>query len=452
MDADGHPLAAVTPEMCLELRRDGTILRLAGRGLQAFRLGEEAVGRRIGDVLPPPYPDIVLREVAQALDEGRVLLTAHRVGEGSDARSFESRTIPVDADRVVRVVTDTTQQILWWQELRGNEAKFRLLFEQAADGIFVFDEHGVILDANARAGDSLGCSRAHLVGTPFTERLPAPSPAHLMRVCGTLEPPGSATVAAIQRRVDGSTFPVEMRVGRLDVEGPPRFLALVRDVSERRHVERVALDAAEEEQRRIGRDLHDGLGQHLAGLKFLARALERALKARGVPEANEALEIGRQVELAMAHTRALAHGLAPVDVHGTELAPALDGLASDTTETCGLPCEFELGGRPVCDDACAASLYRIAQEAVTNALKHADPSCIHIRLREVADGVELVVTDDGAGAPSTRRGRGVGQRLMALRAERIGATLDISSVPGAGTTVRCLVGRRRASGPLPSAR
>jgi two-component system, LuxR family, sensor kinase FixL len=322
------------------------------------------------------------------------------------------------------------------------------------DGVLVFDEDGRIIDANPRACSGAGISHDELVGGSIGELFPEPAPARLMKLSRSLRPPETATLAAIHRRRDGSTVPVELRLGRMAVEGPARWLAVVRDVSDRRTVERVALDAAEEEQRRIGRDLHDGLGQHLAGLGFMAKALERSLSSAGRPEAEAAAEIRRLVEQALGHSRALAHGLAPVDVHGTELIPALEGLAHDTASLCGIECAFEVRGQPrIRDEVTATALYRIAQEAVTNALRHAEASRLWIRLSENDGGIELVVRDDGRGLSrednTARRGPGLGHRLMAMRAERIGGILDMSSRPGRGTTVRCLVGRAT---PSPSAR
>jgi two-component system CheB/CheR fusion protein len=410
------------------------------------------VGRRITDALAPPTADHVLDEVGRALDEGRTVFGGHVLGRGIDRHHYEATTIPLDSDRVVRVVSDVTRQRRWWRELQASEGRFRQLFEQAVDGIFVYDEFGRLLDVNPRACSGIGYSRRELLGTSFPDLFPALAPARLMQVSRRLRPPQTATLSAIHRRYDGSTFPVELRIGRMAVEGPARYLAVVRDVTDRRNVERVALDAAEEEQRRIGRDLHDGLGQHLAGLGFMAKALERSLSAKGLPEAEAAAEIRRLVEQALGHSRALAHGLAPVDVHGTELVPALEGLAQDTAALCGIECEFELVGRPrIRDETTATALYRIAQEAVTNALRHADASRIEIRLEETDDGVELRVRDDGRGLPAPPRARGLGQRLMAMRAERIRGTLDIGSTPGRGTTVRCLVGRQTPSEPHPVA-
>jgi two-component system sensor kinase FixL len=447
------PGTAPLPGLVLELGRDGTIFRYDGHGLDAFALVAESVGQRIQGLMPDAYTRVTMGDVERALETGRSVFMLHTVGTPPRQRTFETTTIPIGPDRVVRVVEEITRQVEWWERLQISEARFRQLFEQAVDGIFVFDEQGRIVDANPRAHAAAGVDHDGLLAASMSDLFPEPGPARLLKLSRGLRPPETATLAAIQRRQDGSTFPVELRLARMAVEGPPRYVAVVRDVSDRRTVERVALDAAEEEQRRIGRDLHDGLGQHLAGLGFMAKALERSLSSAGRPEAEAAAEIRRLVEQALGHSRALAHGLAPVDVHGTELIPALEGLAHDTASLCGIECVFEVRGQPrIRDEVTATALYRIAQEAVTNALRHAEASKMWIRLAESEDGVELVVKDDGRGLAreesTVRRGRGLGHRLMAMRAERIGGILDMTSRPGRGTTVRCLVGRTTPSAPV----
>ena len=202
-------------------------------------------------------------------------------------------------------------------------------------------------------------------------------------------------------------------------------------------------------------------------MAFLAKGLERSLNERGLPEAAEAREIVKLVKEAVAHSRALAHGLAPVGVHGTELTPALENLAERTREVFGIDCEFQ--GEQVArvpDDATATAFYRIAQEATNNALKHGRASRITIRLETDADeSLRLTIEDDGIGLPLSRpTGDGLGLRLMKLRAETVGAKIVIENVDDeGGTRVECVlpkgaVGRdrfaslRATSSPLPAAR
>ena len=199
-------------------------------------------------------------------------------------------------------------------------------------------------------------------------------------------------------------------------------------------------------------------------MAFLAKGLERALTARELPEAEEATQIVQLVKEAVGHSRGLAHGLAPVGVHGTQLAPALENLAERTRKVFNIDCEFQQEGRTrVPDDATATAFYRIAQESTNNALKHGQASSIILRLETDDEGsLVLSVTDDGRGLPLSRPTEGLGLRLMKLRAETVGATLAIINREEGGTRVSCTLpegavarqrwpGLRPTSAPVPQA-
>ena len=367
------------------------------------------------------------------------------------------RIARVDVDdespTLVHIIQDATEARRTREALRASEARFRQLVDQAVDGIYVFDGEGRIVDVNERGCASLGCTREELLGQSMTSPSPDLVLAEVLDACRRLAPRGSITFETVHARRDGRVFPVELRIGRLVGEGPPRFVALARDISDRQNLERAALDAIEREQRRFGRDLHDGIGQDLAGIAFLAKALEGTLAVGKRPEAAQAAEIARRVAQTIAQTRAMAHGLAPVGVHGDELETALEALASDTSFVFGVRCRVDAHVEKTVDAAVATALYRIAQEAVTNALRHAQAIEIVLSLRITASEASLVVRDDGIGiaVPAERPG-GLGLQIMTLRARRVGGRLDVAGQPAGGTRVTCSVplpGRAR-SGPIPA--
>jgi PAS domain S-box-containing protein len=454
------------PELFMELSTDGTIHALRGRRIQDFGLDpHRAIGQRVSDVLSRSQADAIRDCVERAIRTDSVIFTEHLSSAGGRRRIWQARTIPLGPDRALRMVIDMSEQLQWHQALERSEARFRQLVEQAVDGIFVCDEDGLLVDVNRQACDSLGYEREELLGMSLVDLCVGLDNEDLWELIDRLDPGQSETHAASHVRRDGSTFPVELHLGPFwDHEGAPRILALARDVTDRQRLERAALEAAEQEARRIGRDLHDGLGQHLTGMAFLAKGLERSLTERGLPEAAEARQIVTLVKEAVGHSRALAHGLAPVGVHGTELAPALENLAERTRNVFGIECEFQ--GEPVDrvpDDATATAFYRIAQEATNNALKHGQASRITIRLENDDEGgLRLAIEDDGKGLPLTRPSEGLGLRLMKLRAETVGAKLDIENVDeDGGTRVECTLpagavarerpGLRVTSSPLPMA-
>lgn len=220
-----------------------------------------------------------------------------------------------------------------------------------------------------------------------------------------------------------------------------KFAAMVRRLRERDveqlRLEREVLEISENERRRIGHDVHDSLGQRLTAAALSANALAGALKSSAPALAGQAEEIGRELRDAITEARSISHGLAPVDLIDDGLMTALGRLAEDTSRASNIRCIFECEPAVcVANPKIAGHLYRIAQEAVANALKHAGASEIRIGL-EFRDGSLLLeVDDDGEGfddtAPSTE---GIGLRVMRYRARLIDALFEIGAAPAGGTRV-----------------
>ena len=233
-----------------------------------------------------------------------------------------------------------------------------------------------------------------------------------------------------------------------DTDGTMLVLTLGIDVTERRELEREILQVSDEEQRRIGRDLHDVLGQNLAGIAFLSKVRAQRLAAAGSPEADQAAEISALVSQTVAQTRAISRGLSPVDLSEEGLRNALRELAAGVEKVFGISCVFECTlPTLVFDRAAGTHLYRITQEAVSNATKHAQPRHVWITLADGEHGPVLSVRDDGVGLPDDASARGgMGLRIMQYRADIIGASLEMRRVPEGGTEVVCVVSRERAVG------
>jgi signal transduction histidine kinase len=210
--------------------------------------------------------------------------------------------------------------------------------------------------------------------------------------------------------------------------------------AEARSLQKDLLEITDTEQRRIGHDLHDGLGQHLTGIAFMSKLLEQRLTGKSIGEAEDARKIAGLVNKAIGWTRDLARGLAPVDLeHEEGLASALRRLAEGTAELFGTPCSFEPAGDVhFRNPAVAIHLYRIAQEAINNALKHAHPRGVVVRLNGAPGKITVVVEDDGKGFDTTSVATGgMGLRIMRYRAKMIGGDLQVRSRPGGGTVVSC---------------
>lgn len=218
-----------------------------------------------------------------------------------------------------------------------------------------------------------------------------------------------------------------------------RTKQLRREGVERRELEKRILDISEREQARMGQDLHDGLCQHLVGTAFSANLLQQQLAGRGLPEAAEVAKIAGLLDESITHARQLARGLYPVRIEDQGLVIALEELAANMASRFRTSCEFELSGDPpVISQLVAVHLYRIAQEAVTNAMKHGRPHHVWIRLRSSAQAIELQVEDDGVGmeADATSSG-GLGLKIMEFRARMIDGRFLMRPRMQGGTTVIC---------------
>ncbi|NBB72733.1 MAG: PAS domain S-box protein [Bacteroidetes bacterium] len=220
------------------------------------------------------------------------------------------------------------------------------------------------------------------------------------------------------------------------------------DVTERRQLERQVVNVSDEERRRIGQDLHDMLASQLAGIAMMVRSLAGKVEAEEPVTTEDLHRVAELISDSGGQARALSHSLMPLEVQGERLAEGLRHLAKrQETMRADISCTFETGEAiPPLEGEVASHLYRIASEAVGNAIKHADPGAIAIRLA-VEDGqLVLTVRDDGMGIPDhTEPTDGLGLHMMQYRAELIGANLTVEPAAEGGTVMQCRLPLRRAT-------
>ena len=211
------------------------------------------------------------------------------------------------------------------------------------------------------------------------------------------------------------------------------------DISSRKLMEKQIAEISDREQRRIGQDLHDNLCQHMVSIAFAAELLRDKLERKALAEATQAETIAEMVNEGISQARNLARGLYPVRLEVDGLASALEELAATAQARNNIACHFACDEQVLIHDEVAGNnLYRIAQEAVNNAIKHGRGKNISIGLGAVEDEVTLTVKDDGIGFPETlEAGSGMGLHIMNYRAKMIGAFLDIRRGAGGGTIVIC---------------
>lgn len=276
-------------------------------------------------------------------------------------------------------------------------------------------------------------------------------------------------------RSDGTEIPVEISLSPLRTSEGSYVLAAVRDVTLQRQAEKVLkqsaaelesqvlartaeirklqkeiLEISETEQQRIGQDLHDGPSQTLTAVTYMAQLLNKKLAEKSAPEAESAAEILKFVSGAIDQLRGLARGLYPIELERHGLGPALEELAMITEAQSKISCRVKKEGALNFRRDKAIQLYRIAQEAVNNAVKHARAKNIRIGISEKAGMVELTVADDGVGIRTDKAGKGMGLDIMRYRAGMINAALEVKPRPEGGTIVACSLDARDGSASVKS--
>lgn len=258
---------------------------------------------------------------------------------------------------------------------------------------------------------------------------------------------GLQAVIAFPVTVDGKVVAVLEFFSDCVSRRDNRFMEVTPDIGiqlghviERKRLEKEIADVTEAEKRRIGSDIHDGVGQELTGLRYMAQTHAESLARQSLPDAQTAERMSESLEIVQQQIRGIIHQLVPVEVDKQGLVAGLRALAERVSEAHDLNCELECEAPILVGDAAVSTqLYRIAQEAVRNTVKHAQATRITIRLTEEEGRLELLVSDDGVGLPATSSHTGVGLRSMAYRAGLIGGTFDIRAEEKAGTRVTCTV-------------
>jgi two-component system, NarL family, sensor histidine kinase FusK len=257
-------------------------------------------------------------------------------------------------------------------------------------------------------------------------------------VTGLLLGASSAEHQRAQADLRRSRDELEQRVWERTRELVTTNVELHGEMAERRRLETELIRVGEEQRKTLGQELHDGLGQHLTSVALLSATLQQQLGARSQPEAGAARRIVELVNQAIAMTRALARGLYPAALGSGGLTVALEQLAEHTQSLAGIACTCRCDPQVrVHDPLMAVHLFRIAQEAVNNAVKHSQARNLQIDLSRGAGQFRLAVSDDGTGVDPRclEHGEGLGLHSLRYRATLLGGVLEIKENPQGGTTV-----------------
>jgi len=214
-----------------------------------------------------------------------------------------------------------------------------------------------------------------------------------------------------------------------------RTADLQRELARRQQLEKEIAEVAEAERNRVGRELHDSLGQHLTGTGLLAETIANQLEKESNTIQPIARKVVRLIDQGIELTREIARGLYSSELDGDGLFSALESLSRSVANN-QVKCEFEHSGKPPGSKELATQVYWVAREAVTNALKHGQPQHVWIHLQTTDDCLRLKIEDDGRGLSQSTMKDGIGLRVMAQRAEIAGGTLRVEKV-ARGTVVHC---------------
>jgi PAS domain S-box-containing protein len=496
---------------------DGTILlcNQAFADIFGFSSRDEAVGSHLANLFASPqswprfiqllvenksleryeragrHSDGTMRHVIETVlgtfdAQGQLVRIKGYVYDDTDSRMKESRLRQRNAF-LEEVVTERTHA------LQEKHEHLQAIWNSAFDAIITIDSQGLIETVNRAAETMFGYRSTEMIGQNVSMLMPSPfreeHDGYLRQYRETrqhriLNMPREL----VARRKDGSTFPIDLSVTQ--VERSEYFTGIIRDRSECRELQQYVLKTAAEEQRRIGLELHDGVGQELTGLSLVAGTVLNLLTA--LPEKKSdgqavryldetsytrlcaiVKKLNQKISDANRHVHQLSHGIMPVQIDAEALRSALEELAASTHTPPKVSCRFDCP-QPVlaANNTTATHLYRIAQEAVNNALRHSQASEICISLRQDHSQILLEVSDNGVGINSTtsqasseiqtsdqgplsrdaqpgvdvqsgvdadasHKARGMGLRTMQYRAGMICGTLQIEHRETGGTLVKC---------------
>lgn len=306
--------------------------------------------------------------------------------------------------------------------------------EHANEGIHWLDASGRIIWANSRYCEMMGYSREELTGMPLQALCPDPALRDWPEVWREIKKSRTHSGEYLNRHRDGHLFPVESTVHYMECDGEEVACSFVRDITRRKRLDEAMVEAADREQRRLAQELHDGLCQDLKSLEIMA------VLAREKPDPETLDLIAAGLNKAVRDAYTVARGLLPVGLAQEGLQAVMRRMLAGMAASSGV--EVTLDWDPALDGAVwpqAAHVFRIAQEAAHNAVRHGHPTRVRVRLMKEGAAAALQIEDDGGGFFPRAAGAegGLGLEIMKCRAATLGAMLDVRSQRGAGVTVIC---------------
>ncbi|WP_114327410.1 CheR family methyltransferase [Candidatus Colwellia aromaticivorans] len=427
---------------------------------QLLNLRESDIGRSISDFSAKVANSDLLTDAHLVLEKlSPIEKDVWSVGNTQKSRCYLRRIVPyrtVDdhINGVVITFVEITkryeQKILLEQRvlertksLNDREARLTSIMQFASEAIVVMNDNGSITDFNQAAEMMFGYQFNEISGVNIKKLVPLVQlerrkskdkiDLELQNKIIALSPQELNAI-----RKDGSEFPIKLTT--TIIANDKICIGIISDLSEVTILKKAIVDVSTIEQEKIGREVHDNLGQRLTGINLLISDLQRKLSVDDIRSGKQLEQIMEQISLAIGETRNISHGLSPILFPPQKLQDALIELIGMADKAnIQNDCEFsQILNIP--DNTVAVQIYRIAQEAMNNAIKYSKASHITLQLKTHTDKMMLVIQDNGVGIElkGNKENWGMGLKIMQYRASSINANLIIESSPNNGTIVRCL--------------
>lgn len=451
-------------EYVLLLSKDLKVIWANDAVCRQFKIGQDKLkGKECYRIFAQSEGPCAKCTLIKAMKIGRPVTIEDIRFPASPGRRWTVKQYPVNGNECIAVYTDITESkrveesLLEEQKqkdiilagLKQSEEKYRKLFEDSRDAVFIFDKEGKIVDANQACIDLLGITREERNRLSIWNFVVDPKAKdRFIRNMGIM----SLKEAMVNhpermKRKDGSEIDCLITVSKKEsLEGSVwGYQGIIRDITEKKKLEKELIEISERERQEIGHDLHDGLGQLLTGIALKSKSLAKSLKKKSLPEAKHAERLTELANDAINQAGNLVKGLVPVGLQVGGILTALKEMSDDINIAYGISCSFNSNCIGIeCDNLTANQLYRIAQEAVLNVVKHSKAKQVLINLDKEDEKIVLSIKDNGIGFQFDQKvSGGQGLHIMQYRANMIDATLRIRQNDKGGITITCVVPKQR---------
>lgn len=355
---------------------------------------------------------------------------------------YNEQRLDIRIEFAERQARNKQGQYLIEQKLRESEARVRAILNTTVDAIITIDERGFIRSFNDAAEKLFLFDASDVIGKNVSMLMPQPYKREHDGYINNYHKTGERKIIGIGREVtgqrrDGTMFPMYLAVSEVNANDEKLFTGIVRDITEQRRLEQEVLRISEHERRRIGQDLHDGLGQMLTGISLINKSIASTLKDQNHSLAEESEGITKLIREADEYARNLSRTLIPVELESNGLKAAIQRMADNAEKLFNIKCILSDFVDISFDDPTSLShLYRIIQEATSNAVKHGNASKVAIKMEADKDKLILSIEDDGTGfSPEWEKEKGLGVRIMQFRSNLIGANLRIQESEYGGAAI-----------------